>query len=88
MDQKKPTLDEILSDVRSGATNLPTSPTFDHLSDENILRLYESMRHQVEADKAMGGRYRLVGDAARERLQRLRAALAQRGLKFAEIDWP
>lgn len=88
MDQKKPSIHEILSDIRSSATDLPASTTFDHLSDETILRLYESMRRQFEADKAMGGRYRLVGDAAKERLQRLRATLIQRGLKFAEIDWP
>ena len=35
----------------------------------------------------MGGRYRLVGEAAKTRAQVLRAALLQRGLQFKEIQW-
>ena len=90
MDQKKP-LKQVLSDIRStGAQNPPaatSSANFEHLSDQSILRLYESIRHQVEADRAMGGRYRLVGEAAKTRAQVLRAALLQRGLQFKEIRW-
>jgi len=59
----------------------------EHLSDQSVLRLYEGIRHQVEADRAMGSRYRLVGNAAKERAQRLQAELAQRELKFMPIIW-
>ena len=61
--------------------------SFEHLSDRSVLQLYESIRHQVEADRAMGGRYRLVGDAAKERAGRLQAELVQRELKFMPIVW-
>jgi hypothetical protein len=88
MDQKEP-LNQVLADIRaSGAPNSPAAASFEHLSDQGVQRLYENIRHQVEADRAMGGRYRLVGEAAKQRAQRLRAKLVQRGLKFAEIDWP
>jgi len=89
MDQKKP-LKQVLSDIR--ATDAPNPPaatpsaSFEHLSDQSVLRLYESIRHQVEADRAMGGRYRLVGEAARQRAQLLRAELLQRGLQFTVIQ--
>jgi hypothetical protein len=36
----------------------------------------------------MGHRYRLVGNAAKERAQRLQAELVQRDLKFMPIIWP
>lgn len=61
---------------------------FDHLTDQSILRLYEGIRHQVEADKALGNKYRLVGDAAKQRAGLLREELLRRGLKFAPIVWP
>lgn len=65
----------------------PPVGSFEHLSDDSVLRLYESVRRQVEADKALGDKYRLVGPAARQRAERLRAELAGRGLKFTPIVW-
>lgn len=60
---------------------------FDHLTDQSILRLYEGIRHQVEADRALGNKYRLVGATAKERAGLLREELLRRGLKFAPIVW-
>ncbi|WP_193376337.1 hypothetical protein [Bradyrhizobium sp. YR681] len=91
MDEKK-SIDGPLSDIRASNAShsalLPPGKSFEHLSDQSVLRLYESIRHQVEADRAMGGRYRLVGNAAKERAQRLQAELVQRELKFMPIIWP
>lgn len=89
MTQKK-SMEERLSDLRAGGP--PSAPphqgkSFEHLSDRSVLQLYESIRHQVEADRAMGGKYRLVGTAARERAERLQTELARRELKFRPIVW-
>lgn len=65
----------------------PTDDMFDNLSDQGVLRLYENIRHQVAADKALGGRYRLLGKSASERAERLRQELTCRGVKFIAIDW-
>lgn len=61
--------------------------TYEHLSDESVLRLYDGIRRQVDADKALGERYRLIGPAARERAESLRAELVRRELKFLPINW-
>jgi len=61
--------------------------SFDHLSDTSLLRLYEGIRQQVEADRALGGRYRLVGKATEQRAKGLQAVLALRGVKFTPIVW-
>ncbi|HLG82454.1 MAG TPA: hypothetical protein VKY22_15670 [Bradyrhizobium sp.] len=58
------------------------------LSDESVLKLYESIRLQVSADVQAGGRYRLLGDPAKEQAQRLRDELERRRLRFTPIDWP
>ncbi|MBR0973929.1 hypothetical protein JQ572_25330 [Bradyrhizobium japonicum] len=60
---------------------------FESLSDQAVLRLYDNIRHQVAADKALGSRYRLLGTSARQRAEQLRQELDERGLKFAAIDW-
>lgn len=60
---------------------------FDNLSDQAVLRLYENFRHQVVADKALGGRYRLLGKSASERAERLGRELTGRGVKFTTIEW-
>lgn len=90
MDRKK-SIGGLVSDTRAGHASdsapPPQGKSFEHLSDQSVLRLYEGIRHQVEADRAMGGRYRLVGNAAKERAQRLQAELVQRELKFMPIIW-
>ena len=65
----------------------PTDDMFYNLSDQAVLRLYENIRHQVAADKALGGRYRLLGKSASERAERLGRELTGRGVKFTTIDW-
>lgn len=86
LDQKK-SLEELLSDVRASSASASPVASMEHLSDQGVLRLYEGIRHQVDADRTAGGRYRLVGNAAKERAERLRAELIRRGVRFAEIDW-
>lgn len=89
MDQKK-SLEDLLSDIRASSDSATPAPieSLEHLSDQGVLRLYDGIRHQVDADRAAGGKYRLVGNAAKERAERLRAELVRRGVKFAEIGWP
>jgi hypothetical protein len=58
------------------------------LSDESILKLYESIRQQVSADIEAGGKYHLLGDTAKDQAQRLRDELERRRLRFTPIDWP
>jgi hypothetical protein len=56
--------------------------------DQSLLRYYESVRRQVDADKWLGGRYRFVGDTAKQYAERLREELERRRLQFTPIDWP
>lgn len=89
MDDKK-SIEDILSRLRTdpsaGSAQAPVR-NFEHLSDEAVLRLYDGIRRQVDADRALGDKYRLVGAAARERAERLREEIAERGLKFIPIVW-
>lgn len=88
---EKTSIDEPLSDFRASTAPDPALPrqgkSFEHLSDQSLLQLYDSIGRQVEADKAMGNTYRLVGDAAKERAGRLQAEMLQRELKFMPIVW-
>ncbi len=90
MSTDKP-IEDVLAGLRAGNTGVTalSSPAedFGHLSDQSVLRLYESIRHQVDADKALGTKYRLVGRAARERAEKLREELTRRELKFTPIVW-
>jgi hypothetical protein len=89
MDDKK-SIEDILSGLRrespAKAVQAPVR-NFEHLTDEAVLRLYDGIRRQVDADKALGDKYRLVGAAARERAERLREEILERGLKFTPIVW-
>lgn len=58
------------------------------LTDESVLKLYESIRQQVAADIQLGSRYRLLGDTAKQQAQRLRDELDRRKVRFTPIDWP
>jgi hypothetical protein len=58
------------------------------LSDDSILRLYENIRQQVSADNLNGGRYRLLGEAAKQQAERLREKIDRRRLRCSAIDWP
>jgi hypothetical protein len=58
------------------------------LSDESVVRLYESIREQVAADARMGSRHKFVGESAKQRAEKLREEMDRRRLRFAPIDWP
>jgi len=60
---------------------------FSHTKDDNLLVFYESVRRQVEADASSGGRYRFVGEMARQYAERLREEMDRRRLQFTPIDW-
>jgi hypothetical protein len=82
-------VDEILA-IRTNnavAPALPAMDDFEHLTDQSVLSLYDAIRHQVDADKALGNRYRLVGQATKDRAERLKEELVSRGLKFSPIVW-
>jgi hypothetical protein len=57
------------------------------LTDESVLRLYESIRQQVEADTLLGSRHRLLRETAKQEAERLRAELDRRRMRYAPIDW-
>lgn len=57
------------------------------LSDESVLRLYESIRQQVSADMALGGRHRLVGEAAKAQARHIREEIDRRRLDCKPIEW-
>ena len=61
---------------------------FGRSKDHTLLQYYESVRRQVEADKWLGGRYRFLGDPAKQYAERLREELERRRLRFTPIDWP
>lgn len=87
---ERDSINDILNGIRRGARadRLVEGNSFGRLSDESILRLYDGIRREVEADNALGGRYRLVGDAAKARARRLQDELVRRGLSFMPIRWP
>jgi hypothetical protein len=60
---------------------------FSDAKDERLLIYYESVRRQVEADMRSGGRYRFVGESARQYAERLREEMDRRRLRFTPIDW-
>lgn len=57
------------------------------LSDESLRRAYEDIRAQVSADARSGGEYRFMGEAAKERANRLLAEIQRRGLNVTPIYW-
>lgn len=59
---------------------------FERLSDHFILRMYELIRNEVQADASTGTR--LIGSAAKERADRLLAEIDRRSLFCKRIEWP
>ncbi len=56
------------------------------LSDESLLRYYDAIREQVEADR--DSKHKLVGsDAIKEYAESLRIELHKRRLPYTAIDW-
>ncbi|ULK95973.1 hypothetical protein [Bradyrhizobium sp. I71] len=59
---------------------------YSDLSDHFLMRMYEGIRNEVNLDLSRGTQ--LVGDAARQRAEQLRAEIERRGLFCAPIVWP
>jgi hypothetical protein len=60
---------------------------FSSSRDESLLSLWESVRRQVLADRADGGRSRFVGDNLRAYAELLRSEMDRRELKYTPISW-
>ena len=61
---------------------------FLNATDESLITFYESVRRQVQADRASSARYRFLGDTAKQYADRLREEMDRRRLLFKPIDWP
>jgi hypothetical protein len=59
-----------------------------NLADDNILKLYESIRQQVSADLRSGSRHCFMGDLARRHEAQLREEIDRRRLRCTPIEWP
>jgi hypothetical protein len=55
--------------------------------DETLLVYYENIRLQVQADVQAGGRYRFIGEPAKQYADELREEMDRRRLRFTPIDW-
>jgi hypothetical protein len=62
--------------------------SFENLSDQYIIQMYESIRTQVRADAQSG--FRLMGEPAKVRADELRQEIERRGLQLqcSPIEWP
>ena len=60
---------------------------FANSNDETLLRFYESVRDQVQADSQFGGKYRFAGDGVKQYAGKLRDEMERRRLRFSPIDW-
>lgn len=60
---------------------------FSDSKDESLLSLWESVRRQVFADRANGGRSRFVGANLRAYAELLRSEMDRRQLNYAPINW-
>jgi hypothetical protein len=60
---------------------------FSELKDESILRFYDNIRIQVEADRGL--RYKLMAsETVKQRANALRDEITRRRLQYTPIDWP
>jgi hypothetical protein len=53
----------------------------------SLLIYYECIWKQVEADRRLGGRYRFIGQRAKQYAEKLREEMDRRKLRFIPIDW-
>lgn len=59
----------------------------DNLNDESILRLYDSVRNQVVADRSSQYKF-TAGNSVKQYATILREELIRRRLQHAPIEWP
>ncbi|MEI9925981.1 MAG: hypothetical protein WDN50_23555 [Bradyrhizobium sp.] len=61
--------------------------SFANLNDESILRFYDNIRSQVEAERGL--RYKLMtSDTVKQRATALREEITRRRLRHTPIEWP
>jgi hypothetical protein len=60
---------------------------FSNSENESLLSIWESVRRQVLANQASGGRSRFVGRNMRAYAELLRSEMDRRELKYTPIDW-
>ena len=58
------------------------------LTDESLLQYYEDIRAHVSADTRSEGGHRFLGQAAKERANRLLKEIQRRQLSVTPIYWP
>jgi hypothetical protein len=56
------------------------------LKDENILRFYENIRVQVEAERTLRHKF-MTGNSVKQYATALREELTRRQLQHTPIDW-
>jgi hypothetical protein len=59
----------------------------DNLNDESILRLYDSVRNQVDVDRSSQYKF-TVGTSVKQYATILREELTRRRLQHSPIEWP
>ena len=58
----------------------------EHLKDETVLRFYENVRTQVEAERRLPHKF-MTGDSVKQYAATLREELTRRRLQHNPIEW-
>ena len=77
---------EQLAKPRPEATQLNT-PSFDKMPDERLVRFYEDIRQQVDADRAHERKF-MSNPAIRQYADDMLREIIRRGLPYSPIFWP
>ena len=59
----------------------------ENLKDENLLRFYDGIREQVEADRRSKHKF-AAGRSVKEYAEALRDEMTKRRLQYTSIEWP
>jgi hypothetical protein len=59
----------------------------ENLKDESILRLYDNIRIQVEADRGLRYKF-MASETVKQRASALREEITRRRLQHTPIEWP
>ena len=59
----------------------------EHMPDGRLVHYYESVRQQVEADRA-GNHTFMMNPTVQQYADRLQSELIRRGLEYSPIEWP
>jgi hypothetical protein len=59
----------------------------ENLKDENLLRFYDGIREQVEADRRSKHKF-AAGHSVKEYAEALRGEMTKRRLQYTSIEWP